>query len=41
MMTKTDRTVAKIGRSIKKCDKFIAAARSMPAPPSRSGPVAA
>src|SRR5438270_739305 len=27
-MTKTDRTVAKIGRSMKKCDKFIAASRS-------------
>src|SRR5437868_14532438 len=30
MMRKTDRTVAKIGRSTKKCDIFIAAARSMP-----------
>src|SRR5205085_8668060 len=27
-MTKTDRTVAKIGRSMKKCDRFIAASRS-------------
>src|SRR5438132_5859199 len=29
-MTKTDRTVAKIGRSTKKCDIFIAVVRSMP-----------
>src|SRR5262245_10036744 len=30
MMTNSDRTVAKIGRSTKKCDRFMAVVRSMP-----------
>src|SRR5215831_10675795 len=34
MMTKTDRTVAKIGRSTKKCDTFIEFARSVAIFPS-------